>query len=78
MPIFLGLIIAPAAVLLMWYGLPIFKDLMIHTVATWGVDVGLSGFALDLANAMPLIVPVMCIAGIIAGFIFLARSSRMG
>jgi len=76
MRIFLGFIIAPCAILLLWYGLPIFKDLMIHTVATWGVAVGLGGIALTLANLMPNIVPVMCIAGIIASFVFLAKSAR--
>lgn len=75
MRIVLALILAPAAVLVMWFVMPIFKTMMVSIVESWGVAIGLSGFALVLAQSMPLIVPVACVSAIIAGFIFAARSS---
>lgn len=78
MPIFLAMVLAPAAVLVLWYAMPPIKILMIDVVSSWGATVGLSGFALLLANAMPLIVPIVCIGAIIAGFIAAARGSKVG
>lgn len=73
MRVFLALILAPAAVLLIWFGLPSIKELMIDVVSSWGASVGLEGFTLVLANAMPIMVPAACIAIIIAGIIGMVR-----
>jgi len=75
MPIVLALILAPAAVLVMWFATPPIKELMISMATTWGASVGLEGLPLILVNAMPIIVPVACVSAIIAGFIFAARRS---
>lgn len=77
MRVFLGLVLLPAAMLALWYGMPPVKAVMESTVETWGASVGLSGFALLLATMMPVIVPVMCFAGMIAGIIGLVKGRSM-
>jgi len=71
--VFLGLVLLPAAMLTLWYGMPPVKAVMESTMSTWGAAVGLSGFALVIADLMPVIVPVVCFAGMIAGIIGLAK-----
>lgn len=71
--VFLGLVLVPPCILIIWFATPMFKDIMISTVTGWGAEVGLEGFALLIANMMPVIVPVMCFAGIIAGLIGMAK-----
>lgn len=68
-----GMILVPASFLIIWFMTPIFKDIMVSVVETWGAVVGLSGFALLIADMMPIIVPLMCFAGIIAGIIGLTK-----
>jgi len=75
--VFLGLLLLPASVLLMWYALPIFKTVMVDWTINMGAFVGLDGPALFIANAMPVIVPVMCSAGIIACFIGIAKGRNV-
>ena len=69
----LGLVAVPACLLIIWFLSPLFKDIMVNTVEGWGAAVGLSGFALMIANIMPVLVPLMCFGAIITGLIGLAR-----
>lgn len=70
----MALVSIPACLLIIWFLSPLFKTVMESVVTTWGATVGLSGFALALANAMPFIVPMAGFATIILGIIGLARN----
>lgn len=69
----LGLVLVPACLLIVWITTPVLKDIMVSVTESWGVEVGLSGFALLLCNIMPFLIPLVCFALIIAGIIGLAR-----
>jgi len=72
------LVSIPACLLIIWFMSPLFKDIMESVVEGWGAAVGLSGFALALADAMPFIVPAFCFGAILLGIIGLARTTRGG
>lgn len=69
----LGMVLVPASILVVWFGMPPIKTLMTDLVSGWGATVGLSGIALAIANAMPIIVPIACIGMMIAGFLGLIK-----
>ena len=71
--LFLGLVTVPACLLIIWFVSPLFKTVMESIVEGWGVAVGLSGFALVIAEVMPFLVPALCFGAIIVGLIGLAR-----
>lgn len=71
--VFLGLVLVPIGILIIWFMTPLTKDIMISVVEGWGAKAGLGGFALLLANLMPIIVPTICFAGIIACLIGMAK-----
>jgi len=72
----IALVSVPACLLIIWFLTPIFKTVMESTVTSWGAVVGLSGFALTIANAMPFLVPTACFSVIIVGLIGLAKTGR--
>lgn len=73
----IGMILAPVAILVILFVLPTVRTLMVGIVEGWGVAAGLGGLASNIAEAMPIIVLLICIAMIIAGVIGLVKGRTL-
>lgn len=69
MRILISMILMPGALLAIWIISPVAKTIAQSIVSDWGVAVGLDGFALALANAMPYLVPLICLIMIFVGLV---------
>lgn len=76
MKVLVGLVLIPVAVLIVWIAMPPLRTLMADVTANWGASVGLEGLALVIAQALPIIVPVVCILGLVLGLVFTVRGLR--
>lgn len=69
----LSMILIPASILVVLFALPTIRTLMVDVVEGWGAAIGLGGLAADIAEAMPVIVLLACIATMMAGIIGLTK-----
>ena len=65
----LSMILIPLSILVILFVLPTARTLMVGIVEGWGVAAGLGGLAADIAEAMPVLVLLACIAMMAAGII---------
>jgi len=65
----ISMILVPISILVVLFALPTIRTLMVEVTAGWGAAAGLGGIALVIAEAMPIIVPLACVAMIAAGII---------
>lgn len=71
--VMLCMILVSIAILVVLFGLPAARALMVNMVEGWGEAAGLGGLAADIAEAMPVIVLLVCIAMMAAGVIGLLK-----
>ncbi len=75
--VILGMLLIPMSILVVLFGLPTVRALMVDIVEGWGVAIGLEGLALVVAEAMPVIVLLACIAMMVAGIVGLLRKKSV-